>query len=72
MKSEQKAACDFCGEEHALSALEKVCNDYRCIVCKEDTAREDEEEICFYCHGSGEGQYEGTTCWRCHGSGVLK
>ena len=31
---------------------------------------DDEDEICSWCSGSGEGMYDGSTCRKCHGSGV--
>lgn len=31
---------------------------------------ENEDRICAYCNGSGEGQHEGTTCHRCDGTGI--
>jgi len=30
----------------------------------------EEESICSYCNGSGEGMHDGTTCGHCKGSGV--
>ena len=33
--------------------------------------REDCEDICGNCNGSGEGRYDGTTCWHCKGKGVV-
>ncbi len=29
-----------------------------------------EDEICSWCSGSGEGMYDGATCGKCKGSGV--
>lgn len=31
---------------------------------------DDEDEICSWCSGSGEGMYDGAACGKCHGSGV--
>ena len=31
---------------------------------------DDEDEICSWCSGSGEGMYDGSNCRKCHGSGV--
>jgi len=31
---------------------------------------DDEDEICSWCGGSGEGMYDGSNCRKCHGSGV--
>ncbi len=41
---------------------------------QQDAEREAAEEdgICVYCSGSGEGQYDGTTCRSCKGSGVQR
>jgi DnaJ-class molecular chaperone len=40
-----------------------------CIECvMEDEIEED--EICSWCSGSGEGMYDGSTCQKCKGSGV--
>lgn len=36
----------------------------------EDIEEDDEDEICSWCSGSGEGMYDGSTCGKCHGSGV--
>lgn len=31
---------------------------------------DDEDEICTWCSGSGEGMHDGASCRKCHGSGV--
>lgn len=31
---------------------------------------DDEEEDCSWCHGCGEGDYDGAACRKCHGTGV--
>lgn len=36
----------------------------------QDTNVED-DNTCFHCNGSGEGQYDGTRCTFCKGKGVL-
>jgi DnaJ-class molecular chaperone len=36
----------------------------------ENEIEEDEDEICSWCSGSGEGMYDGSTCQKCKGSGV--
>jgi DnaJ-class molecular chaperone len=36
----------------------------------EDIEEDDEDEICSWCSGSGEGMYDGSTCQKCRGSGV--
>ena len=36
----------------------------------DDATEDDEEEICSWCSGSGEGMYDGATCKKCHGCGV--
>jgi len=42
-----------------------------CIECvMEDEIEEDEDEICSWCSGSGEGMYDGATCSKCKGTGV--
>jgi len=47
-----------------------------CIECvmkeepEEDIEEDDEDEICSWCSGSGEGMYDGSTCGKCHGNGV--
>ena len=38
-----------------------------CIDC---IMEDDEDEICSWCSGSGEGMYDGATCQKCHGSGI--
>ena len=32
---------------------------------------EDDEELCGWCNGSGEGGHDGSTCSECKGSGVV-
>jgi DnaJ-class molecular chaperone len=31
---------------------------------------EDEDEICSWCNGCGEGMYDGAACGKCKGTGV--
>ena len=31
---------------------------------------DDEEQVCTWCGGCGEGDYDGATCRHCHGTGV--
>jgi hypothetical protein len=31
---------------------------------------DDEEQECSWCHGCGEGDYDGASCRKCHGTGV--
>lgn len=31
---------------------------------------DDEYEDCSWCHGCGEGDYDGAACRKCHGTGV--
>lgn len=31
---------------------------------------DDDEEDCSWCHGCGEGDYDGAACRKCHGTGV--
>ena len=31
---------------------------------------DDEYEDCSWCHGCGEGDYDGAACRRCHGTGI--
>ena len=31
---------------------------------------DDEEEVCSWCGGCGEGDYDGSTCRHCHGTGI--
>lgn len=40
--------------------------------CAIDAALEDDDEYedCSWCHGCGEGDYDGAACRRCHGSGI--
>jgi len=37
----------------------------------EDGSEDDSEQMCGYCNGSGEGQYDGTRCSHCKGKGVI-
>jgi len=36
----------------------------------EDIEEDDEEEVCSWCGGCGEGMYDGAACRKCHGSGI--
>jgi hypothetical protein len=36
----------------------------------EEDDNEDEDPVCTWCGGCGEGMYDGATCGKCHGSGV--
>jgi len=36
----------------------------------DDEIEEDEDEICSWCSGSGEGMYDGATCAKCKGYGI--
>jgi hypothetical protein len=36
----------------------------------ENIEEDDEDEICSWCSGSGEGMYDGATCKKCHGCGI--
>jgi DnaJ-class molecular chaperone len=53
-----------CGTTH--------CSCIKCVMEEEpeDIEEDDEDEICSWCSGSGEGMYDGSTCNKCHGSGV--
>jgi len=31
---------------------------------------DDEDEICSWCSGSGEGMHDGASCRKCHGTGI--
>lgn len=44
-----------------------------CLYCDTDIRKPDPEEelICPWCNGSGEGQNDGTTCTHCKGLGVV-
>ena len=35
-----------------------------------NTMIDDDEEDCSWCHGCGEGDYDGAACRKCHGTGV--
>lgn len=37
---------------------------------EQDFEEDDEEEVCSWCGGCGEGDYDDSTCRRCHGTGV--
>lgn len=43
-------------------------NDYE--EPEEDIEEDDEDEICSWCSGSGEGMYDGAVCGKCKGTGV--
>jgi hypothetical protein len=36
----------------------------------EDFDEDDEEQVCSWCGGCGEGMYDGAACRKCHGTGV--
>lgn len=42
------------------------CSCIECIMEDDD----DEDEICSWCSGSGEGMHDGSTCGKCHGTGI--
>jgi len=37
----------------------------------EDFDEDDEEHMCDWCNGTGEGQYDGSSCRKCHGTGMM-
>ena len=37
-----------------------------CIEC----VMKDEDDVCSWCNGCGEGDYDGAACRKCHGTGV--
>lgn len=37
---------------------------------EQDFEEDDEEEVCSWCGGCGEGDYDGSTCRHCHGTGI--
>jgi len=43
-----------------------------CIECvmEDELEEDDEEEVCSWCGGCGEGMYDGAACRKCHGSGI--
>ena len=41
-------------------------DDDECFGIEDD----DEEQECSWCHGCGEGDYDGASCRNCHGTGV--
>jgi DnaJ-class molecular chaperone len=54
------------GNESATCTLDPM--DCQCAI---DAALEDDEyEDCSWCHGCGDGDYDGATCRKCHGSGI--
>lgn len=32
---------------------------------------DDDDELCDWCNGTGEGQYDGSSCRKCHGTGMM-
>lgn len=69
--------CPNCGELFNSQAEfdKQLCQDCQDAAADElmdaETSNEDEEEICGYCNGSGEGMYDGTHCHACHGRGTV-
>ena len=53
-----------CGTNHC-SCIECVMEDE-----PEDIEEDDEEQVCSWCGGCGEGMYDGAACKKCKGSGV--
>lgn len=37
----------------------------------ENDEYDDEDEICDWCSGSGEGMWDGASCSKCHGTGMM-
>lgn len=37
----------------------------------EDDDYDDDDELCDWCNGTGEGQYDGSSCRKCHGTGMM-
>jgi DnaJ-class molecular chaperone len=37
----------------------------------EDHEEQSDEELCDWCNGTGEGQWDGTSCPKCHGTGMM-
>ena len=68
MKIVNRGTCSYCGEEMDMALLDE---DMRCPDCKKDEPDDSEPEICIYCNGSGEGQYDGTRCGYCGGKGTI-
>ena len=45
-----------------------------CSNAEEDTLDlldDDDDPICSYCNGSGEGLHDGEVCFNCNGTGVI-
>lgn len=36
-----------------------------------DDDYDDEDELCDWCNGTGEGQWDGASCSKCHGTGLM-
>lgn len=37
----------------------------------EEAEYDDEDELCDWCNGTGEGQWDGASCSKCHGTGMM-
>ena len=59
-------------EPHAptvCAKLERIARD--ALARPEHEPEEDDEDpICSWCNGCGEGMYDGSTCYKCKGTGV--
>lgn len=37
----------------------------------EEDDYDDDDELCDWCNGTGEGQWDGASCSKCHGTGLM-
>lgn len=49
---------------------ETIRNRLAMLTCAPLDDEDEEEYLCGFCNGSGEGSYDGSICAWCHGSGV--
>lgn len=42
-----------------------------CMRDIEEAEYDDDDELCDWCNGTGEGQYDGSSCRKCHGTGMM-
>ncbi len=59
-----KTECPECGSDEVI----KVAGLWQCEECGERF--EEDDVLCRYCDGTGEGQVDGSRCRSCSGSGI--